>query len=232
MTSTGHGLSLEASNLGGSFYSRRQWGLRILKVIVTFRWSKHWGFSFILSPSNEYSEWIFFRIDWFDLLAVQRTLKSLLQHHSWKASFFGISLFYCPALTSIRDYWKNHSFDYTDLCPYSQSRAHSKGGDHERKSVDLTVQVYNLFWIRINPGSFPIISGCPSTFSYVCSVILSCVWPLVPQTSWGGTTVPASVSLHGGEGWSWQRWTSPFSLMMVHTQKTLGAKWKSNCQHY
>ena len=63
MTSTGHGLSLEASNLGGSFYSRRQWGLRILKVIVTFRWSKYWGFSFIISHCNEYSELIFFKID-------------------------------------------------------------------------------------------------------------------------------------------------------------------------
>ena len=58
-----------------------------------------------------------FRIDWFDLFAVQGTLKSPLQHHSSKASIVRHSaLFYCPALTSIHDYWKNHSFDYTNFC--------------------------------------------------------------------------------------------------------------------
>ena len=55
--------------------------------VVCNRWSKYWSFS--ISPSNEYSELIYFRTDWFDLLAVQGTLKSLLQHHSSKASFFG-----------------------------------------------------------------------------------------------------------------------------------------------
>ena len=54
---------------------------------------------------------IFFRIDWFDLLAVQETLKSLLQNHSLKA----LSLLYGPPLIPIHDYWKNHNFDYTDL---------------------------------------------------------------------------------------------------------------------
>ena len=49
------------------------------------RWPEYWGFSFSISPSNEYSESISFRIDWFDLLAAQRTLKNLLQHHSSKA---------------------------------------------------------------------------------------------------------------------------------------------------
>ena len=59
----------------------------------------------------------FLRIDWFDLLAVQGTLKSLVQHHSSKTSILG--LLYGPTLTSIHDYWKNHGFDYTDL--YQQS---------------------------------------------------------------------------------------------------------------
>ena len=53
------------------------------------RWSKYWSFSFSISPSNEYSGLISFRIDWLDLLAVQGTLRSLLQHHSSKASNFG-----------------------------------------------------------------------------------------------------------------------------------------------
>ena len=60
---------------------------------------------------------ISFKIDWFDLLAVQGTLKSLLQHHSLKPSILQCSAFlYGPTLTSIHDYWENYSFDYTDLC--------------------------------------------------------------------------------------------------------------------
>ena len=58
------------------------------------RWPKYRSFSFSISPSNEYSGLIFFRIDWFDLLAVQRTLKSLLQRHSTKASILQCSAFF------------------------------------------------------------------------------------------------------------------------------------------
>ena len=54
--------------------------------VLRIRWPKYWSFNFIISPSNEYSGLISFRIDWLDLLAVQGTLKSLLQHHSSKAS--------------------------------------------------------------------------------------------------------------------------------------------------
>ena len=54
--------------------------------VLHIRWPKYWSFSFSISPSNEYSGLISFRIDWLDLLAVQGTLKSLLQHHSSKAS--------------------------------------------------------------------------------------------------------------------------------------------------
>ena len=71
------------------------------------RWPKYWSFSFSIIPSNEYSGLLSSRVDWLDLLAVQGTLKSLLQHHSSKASI----LLYSPNLTSIHDYWKNHSFD-------------------------------------------------------------------------------------------------------------------------
>ena len=79
------------------------------------RWPKYWSFSFIISPSNEYSGLISFRIDWFDLLAIQGTLKTFLQHHS-SDQFFGASVFYCPTLTSIHDYWKKSSFDYAEFC--------------------------------------------------------------------------------------------------------------------
>ena len=77
---------------------------------LPIRWPKYWSFSFNISPSNEYSGLISFRMDWLDLLAVQETLKSLLQHHSSKASL-ALSFLYCPTLTSIRDHWENHSLD-------------------------------------------------------------------------------------------------------------------------
>ena len=80
--------------------------------VICIRWPKYWTFSFSISPSNEYSGLISFRVDWLDLLAVQGTLKSLLQHHSSKASVLQHSaFFYSPALPSVHDYWKNHSFD-------------------------------------------------------------------------------------------------------------------------
>ena len=73
---------------------------------------------FSTSPSNEYLGLISLRMDWLDLLAVQGTLKSLLQHHSSKASILrhSASFFYSPTLTSIHDHWKSHSLDYIDLC--------------------------------------------------------------------------------------------------------------------
>ena len=80
--------------------------------VLHIRWPKYWSFSISISPSNEYSGLIFFRIDWLDLLAVQGTLKSLLQHHSSKASILRHSAFFIvwlshPYMTT----GKNHSFD-------------------------------------------------------------------------------------------------------------------------
>ena len=61
--------------------------------VLHIRWPKYWSFSFSISPSNEYSELISFRMDWFDLLAVQGILKSIVQHHSLKASILQFSAF-------------------------------------------------------------------------------------------------------------------------------------------
>ena len=78
--------------------------------VLCIRWPKYWSFSFSISPSNVCSRQISFRMDWLDLLAVQGTLKSLLQHHSSKASILWHSAFFIVQLTSIHDYWTNHSF--------------------------------------------------------------------------------------------------------------------------
>ena len=77
---------------------------------IPMRWPKYWSFSFSISPSNEHPGLISFRMDWLDLLAVQGTLKSLLQHHSSKASIL-LSFLYIRTLTSIHDHWKSHSLD-------------------------------------------------------------------------------------------------------------------------
>ena len=67
--------------------------------VLHIRWAKYWSFRFSISPSNEYSELISFRMDWLDLLAVQGTLKSLLQHHSSKASLLWCSAFFIVQLS-------------------------------------------------------------------------------------------------------------------------------------
>ena len=87
------------------------------ELVLCIRWPKYWSFSFIISPSNEYSELISFRVDWFDLLAVQRILKHLIQHHNSNTLILQtLSLLYGPTLTFVHDYWKNHSFDYMHIC--------------------------------------------------------------------------------------------------------------------
>ena len=81
---------------------------------LCIRWTKYWSFSFNISPSSEYSGLISIRMDWLDLLEVQGTLKSLLQHHSSKAPILQCSAFFTVQL--LHPYMKNHSLDLMDLC--------------------------------------------------------------------------------------------------------------------
>ena len=81
------------------------------ELVLCIRWPKYWSFSFSISSSNEYSRLISFQIDWFDLLAVQGTPKSLLQTPQLKSvNSSALSFLYSPTLISVHDYWKNHSF--------------------------------------------------------------------------------------------------------------------------
>ena len=88
-------------------------GFRVFskESVLHTMWPKYWNFSFSISPSNEYSGLISFRMDWLDLLAVQGTLKSLLQHLSSKASILWPSAFFTVQLSHIHDHRKNHSLD-------------------------------------------------------------------------------------------------------------------------
>ena len=87
-----------------------QWLCTLHQVVKVLELQLQKDFS--SSPSNEYSGLISFRTNWFDLLAVQRTLKSLLQHHNSKASILWRFGFFTAQLSFTHDYWRNHSFDY------------------------------------------------------------------------------------------------------------------------
>ena len=99
--------------------------LRFLSIRVSssesalcIRWPNYWSFSFSISP-NEYSRLKSFRIDWFDLLAVPGILKSFPAPQFKSISSLVFSPLYGPTLTTVHDYWKNHSLNYTDLCQQS-----------------------------------------------------------------------------------------------------------------
>ena len=83
--------------------------------VLCIRWPKYWSFNFSISPFNEYSGLISFRMEWLDLLAVQGTFKSLLQQFK-SIDFLALSFLHSPTLTSIHDHWKNQSLYQTDLC--------------------------------------------------------------------------------------------------------------------
>ena len=91
---------------------------------LPIRWPKYWSFSFSISPSSEYSGLISFGIDWFDLLALQGSLKSLLQHDSSKASILWCSAFFMVQLSHLYMIaGKTTKFDYMDLCLQSSISA-------------------------------------------------------------------------------------------------------------
>ena len=80
------------------------------ELVLCIRWPKYWSFSFNISPSSEYSGLISFRMDWLDLLTVPGTLKSSPTQFK-SINSLGLSFLCSPTLTSIHDYWKNHSLD-------------------------------------------------------------------------------------------------------------------------
>ena len=83
--------------------------------VLHIMWPEYWSFSFSISPSNEYSGMISFRMDWFELLAVQGPLKSS-PTPQFKNIHSALRLIYGRNVTSIHDYWKNHRFESTHLC--------------------------------------------------------------------------------------------------------------------
>ena len=83
------------------------------ELALCIRWSKYWSFSFSMGPSNEYSRSISFRIDWCDLLAVQGTLKSLLQHRSSKASVLRCSAFFMLQISHV--FWRGKVFHFDEV---------------------------------------------------------------------------------------------------------------------
>ena len=81
------------------------------KSVLRIQWPKYWSFRFSISPSNEYSGLVSFRMDWLDLLAVQGTLKSSPTPQFKSINSLVLSFLYSPTFTSIQDYWESHCFD-------------------------------------------------------------------------------------------------------------------------
>ena len=91
---------------------------------LLIQWPKYWSFSFSISPSNAYSGLISFRMDWFDLLAVQGDFQESSPAPQLESINYAVlNLFYGPSLTSVPDYWENHGFDLMDLCRQSDVSA-------------------------------------------------------------------------------------------------------------
>ena len=95
------------------------------ELALHIRWPKYWSFHFSLGPSNEYSGLFSIRIYCFDLLTVKDSQESSAAPQFESINSLALSLLKRPALTSMRDYWKNHSFDYTDLCRQNDVSAFS-----------------------------------------------------------------------------------------------------------
>ena len=95
----------------------------LFQSVLCIRWPKYWSFSFSISPSNEYSELISFRMNWLDLLAVQQTQESSPTPQFKSINSSALSFLYGPTLTSIHEYQKTHGFDQMDLCQQSNVSA-------------------------------------------------------------------------------------------------------------
>ena len=117
--------------------------------VLCIRWPKYWGFNFSISPSNEYSRLIPFRINWFDLFAVQGTLKSLLQHNSSKASILWCSAFFMVQLSH-----PNMTTGKTiALLRWSFVRKHRVGQDWSDLAMSLFINMVSSFVIAFLPRS-------------------------------------------------------------------------------
>ena len=94
------------------------------ELALHIKWQKYWKFSFSINPSNEYSGLISFRIDWFDFFCSPKDSQESSPTPQFKSiNSLGLSFLYGSTLTSVHDYRKNHSFDYTDLCQQSNVSA-------------------------------------------------------------------------------------------------------------
>ena len=136
--------------------------------VLPIRWPKYWHFSFSISPSNEYSGLISFRMDWLDLLAAQETLKSLLQHHSSKASILRCSAFFIVQLS--------HPYTTTGKT-IALTRRTFVG-----KVMSLLFNMLSRLVIAVLPNSKCLLISWLQTPS---TVILELLMPISPEiTSW------------------------------------------------
>ena len=133
--------------------------IRVFSNELTFhiRWPKYWSFSFSISPSNEYSCLISFRIDWFDLLAIQGILKSLLQHHNLKASFLWHSAFFMVQF----------SVPLRSLIPETWGQALWPGLDHKQLRPEMTSHAKKATPDFLFPDPLPyLLTNCAKMYAW------------------------------------------------------------------
>ena len=113
--------------------------------VLLIKWPKFWSFSFSIKPSNEYSGLISLGLTGLTPLQSKGLSRVFSSNTVQRINSLALSLFYCPALTSVRDYWKNHSFNYTDLCWQNTSElALGIGGQNFGASASASVLPLNI----------------------------------------------------------------------------------------
>ena len=122
------------------------------------RWPKYWSFSFSISPSNEHPGLISFRIDWLDFLAVQGTLKSLLQHHSSKASILWCSVFFMVQLS--HPYLTSSLMEYIEIS-FSKLLLNNRSKKSRRVGNGILNSSSAYLWIIAHPLSAYCFGCCP-----------------------------------------------------------------------
>ena len=116
-----------------------------MESVLHIRWPKYWSFSFSISLSNEYSGLISVRIDWFDLLAVQETLRSLLTSQFKSINSLALSFLYGPTFTSTYDYWKKLSHPY-------MTTGHTLGG-HNSTHFKAHITFFLFLLVKLTLGN-------------------------------------------------------------------------------
>ena len=205
------------------------------ELTLCLRWPKYWSFSVSISPSSEYSGLISFRIDWFDLLVVQGTLKSSPAPQFESINSSALSIFYGPTLTSIHDYWKNHPYMTTGRMLGHPKKQCNPGnqweGDSENRNTgektasSLALRAQRIYWTFQLLG-FTSYKRDLASFSCILGNINK---KIKKHADWGtlGSFI-SSALLHFQEferQWDWGSFQATATWLLCATQWVVDSSW-------